>query len=229
MARADLSRIAVLSALPTGLRDEMLRACVTQNVAPGEPIVAESDETTDLFFLLQGRVGVKSFSEFGYEVSYIELAAGSIFGEFSAIDGAPRAATVEALTDVSVARLSRRRLREFLERQPALGVALAQHLVARARALSERIFEFSTLPVCCRVRLELLRLARQTDSDGDRVLIRPAPTHQEIAARISTHREAVSREIADLSARRIVASGRKAIEILSVSALRAAVARPDGR
>ncbi len=220
-ARIDASSVTLLSSLPEALRKEVLSACTTQRVGPGEPIVAESDGTTDLFFLLAGRVAVKSYSELGYQVSYIELPAGAMFGEFSAVDGEPRAATVEALTDVTVARLRRDRFRKFLEREAVLGAALAEHLVKRARALSERIFEFSTFPVPSRVRLELLRLARAASSGDDRVVIRPAPTHQEIAARISTHREAVSREIADLAQRKLVVSGRQSIEIVSVRALRA--------
>jgi CRP/FNR family transcriptional regulator, cyclic AMP receptor protein len=219
--RIDAASVTLLSALPEALRDEVLRACTNQHFAPGESIVGESDETTDLFFLFAGRVAVKSYSELGYQVSYIELPAGAMFGEFSAVDGEPRAATVEALTDVTVARLRRDRFRRLLEREAALGVALAGHLVKRARALSERIFEFSTFPVASRVRLELLRLARPAPPGTDRIVIKPAPTHQEIAARISTHREAVSREIADLAHRKIVVSGRQTIEIVSLRALRA--------
>jgi CRP/FNR family transcriptional regulator, cyclic AMP receptor protein len=219
--QVDPASVTLLSALPQGLRDEILRACTSQHLKSGESIVGESDETTDLFFLFAGKVAVKVYSELGHQVSYIELQPGAMFGEFSAVDGAPRAANVEALTDVTVARLRRDRFRAFLEREPALGAALAAHLVQRARALSERIFEFSASPVASRVRLELLRLGRAVG--GDRVVINPAPTHQEIAARISTHREAVSREIAELTHRKIVVAGRKSIEIVSMKALRAAV------
>jgi CRP/FNR family transcriptional regulator, cyclic AMP receptor protein len=219
-SRLDPSEITLLQALPEALATRILESCSLGYFSAGEAIVGESDQTTDLFFLLEGRVAVKAFSDLGYQVSYIELSAGAMFGEFSAVDGAPRAANVEALTVVTVARLRRDVFRGFLEREAVLGLALSAHLVRRARALSERIFEFSTFPVAERVRLELLRVARDMGSRGDRVVIKPAPTHQEIAARISTHREAVSREISELVQRKIIISGRQTIEIVSLRALR---------
>jgi CRP-like cAMP-binding protein len=71
--------------------------------------------------------------------------------------------------------------------------AILRHLTTQVRALTERVFEFSTLAVRNRVHAELVRLAR--DHGGNDAVIRPAPTHTEIASRISTHREAVTREL----------------------------------
>ena len=55
----------------------------------------------------------------------------------------------------------------------------------------------SALPVHCRVHAELLRIAVPLKINNDAILS-PAPTHEEIASRISTHREAVTREMAGL-------------------------------
>ncbi|HEY9548479.1 MAG TPA: helix-turn-helix domain-containing protein, partial [Kiloniellaceae bacterium] len=46
---------------------------------------------------------------------------------------------------------------------------------------------------------ELLRLAREGEHEGKSARISPAPTHADIASRISTHREAVTRELNDLT------------------------------
>ena len=45
----------------------------------------------------------------------------------------------------------------------------------------------------------MLRLARSGSDEDHTAVISPAPTHAEIASRISTHREAVTREIAVLA------------------------------
>ena len=74
-----------------------------------------------------------------------------------------------------------------------------KELAGSVRALTERVFEFSALAVGNRVHAELLRLARDHMNDDNTALIRPAPTHAEIASRISTHREAVTRELNQLS------------------------------
>jgi CRP-like cAMP-binding protein len=73
--------------------------------------------------------------------------------------------------------------------------------VGQIRVLTTRVFEFSTLAVNNRIQAELLRLARQAGGvDGNIATIEPAPKHAEIASRISTHREAVAREISRLEA-----------------------------
>jgi CRP/FNR family cyclic AMP-dependent transcriptional regulator len=63
------------------------------------------------------------------------------------------------------------------------------------RALSDRVVDFSTLAVRNRIHAEVLRLARQAGVENNCAEIRKMPTHEEIAARVSTHREAVVREL----------------------------------
>lgn len=72
---------------------------------------------------------------------------------------------------------------------------MAQQLAGHVRRLTTRVFEFSTMAVRQRLRAELLRLAKPAAS-ADTGVIASLPTHAELASRISTHREAVSRELA---------------------------------
>jgi CRP/FNR family transcriptional regulator, cyclic AMP receptor protein len=76
---------------------------------------------------------------------------------------------------------------------------LLTSLIGTVRTLSERIFEFSTLAVKNRIHSELLRLAREGEREANTARLSPAPTHADIASRISTHREAVTRELNDLT------------------------------
>jgi CRP/FNR family transcriptional regulator, cyclic AMP receptor protein len=59
----------------------------------------------------------------------------------------------------------------------------------------EACLEFSTLHVDNRIQAEVLRLATLAGRVGNGARIVPAPTHVEIASRVSTHREAVTREL----------------------------------
>jgi CRP-like cAMP-binding protein len=72
-------------------------------------------------------------------------------------------------------------------------------LVANIRALTGRVFEFSTIAVRNRIHAELLRLARRSQKGERSVVISPIPTHSDIASRVSTHREAVTREFNELA------------------------------
>jgi CRP/FNR family transcriptional regulator, cyclic AMP receptor protein len=67
------------------------------------------------------------------------------------------------------------------------------------RALTTRVYEFSTLAVNNRIQAELLRLANLAPQGSNAARIAPAPTHGDIASRVSSHREAVTRELNRLS------------------------------
>ena len=71
--------------------------------------------------------------------------------------------------------------------------------MAEVRRLSERVLEFSTLVVQNRIHAELLRLAADAGHENGQALLSPAPSLSDIANRISTHREAVSRELSRLA------------------------------
>jgi CRP-like cAMP-binding protein len=85
--------------------------------------------------------------------------------------------------------------RELLRTEPAVAQALLVQFVTRIRALTTRVYEFSILAVKNRIQAELLRLASLGPREGKSARIVPAPTHVEIASRVSTHREAVTREL----------------------------------
>jgi CRP-like cAMP-binding protein len=92
-------------------------------------------------------------------------------------------------------------------------------LVMKIRALTTRVYEFSTLAVSNRIQAELLRLASLALRDGERVRIAPAPTHTEIASRVSTHREAVTRELARLARLGVIERERNALVVTDVERL----------
>ena len=164
----------------------------------GQEIIARSEELNDAYILTGGLARVRVFSAHGKAVGFRRINPGDLFGEFSAIDGNKRSASVEAVTNCAVLSMSSSFFRELMESDPAFMSAVLNHLVGMLRSLTARIVEFSTLAVKNRIHSELLRMARDTGGGNGAYLINPALTHWEIAQRISTHREAVSREISRL-------------------------------
>ena len=96
---------------------------------------------------------------------------------------------------------------------------LLPQLVTKIPALTTRVYEFSTLAVSNRIQAELLRLASLADPAGKAARIAPAPTHTEIASRVSTHREAVTRELARLSRIGLIERERNALLVKDVERL----------
>jgi CRP/FNR family transcriptional regulator, cyclic AMP receptor protein len=216
------SRLRVIALFEDLSAAEMARVeetCSTRSFQKNAQILGDQDPTDDVFFILEGTVRANSVSPGGREVIYSELSGGDIFGEFSAIDRKPRSTAVFAVTDCVVARMSSERFFELLRGNGAVATRLVELLVTKIRRMTERVFEVSALSVRERVRRELLRLAEHGERQGRSVVIRPAPTHYEIAARIGSHREAVTREFNRLESERLLEVGRRQITIVDLERL----------
>ena len=169
-----------------------------------EMIIAQGDTGHDVFFLLEGRARVTLFSQDGREIAYRDIEPGEIFGELAGIDGKARSASVLSLGKTLAARLPGPAFREFVNSHPTFAWILLEHLSAQLRRMTERVYEYSTLVVRKRLILELLRRAEEIGPADGHLSITPAPTHVELAAKISTHREAVSREMSALAKRGLI-------------------------
>ncbi len=101
-------------------------------------------------------------------------------------------------------------------------------LVSRVRSFSGCVNGFRTLPVSNRVHAELLRLARPGENGGKEAIISSPPYHHEITARVSTHREAVSRELKRLERQGFLEKRRGALVLKDVGALAELVERAGG-
>jgi CRP/FNR family transcriptional regulator, cyclic AMP receptor protein len=198
-SKYSLAKIGILVGLPPAALERIQRRCSWKGYEPGEPIVDYLDSSDNVFFITEGEARVTIYSLSGKAVSFRELSAGEMFGEFPAIDQGPRSASVEARTQCLVAYMPAAEFRELLRKEWPVTQALLRKLVMTIRALTTRVYEFSTLAVNNRIQAELLRLANLAPQGGNAARIAPAPTHVEIASRVSTHREAVTRELNRLS------------------------------
>jgi len=134
--------------------------------------------------------------------------------EFSAVDGLPRSASVQALSDCSVARMPAAAFFKLLHTNAPVATKLVELLVAKIRKTSQQVFEVAALSLRERLRRELLRLAISGEKVGRTVVIKPAPTHQEIASHLGSHREAVTREFHRLEVEGLLEVRRRQISIL---------------
>lgn len=220
---ASLKQIKLFAGL---CEDELMRLaarCQLKSTVGGELIIGHKDESRDVLFLISGLARVNVYSVSGRQVTFREIRPGDIVGELSAIDDRPRSASVESVRASTLVVMPQFVFHETLQTHPPVLMATLRHLTAQIRALTDRVFEFSTLAVRNRVQAELVRLARDVPARGNAVVIRPAPTHAEMASRISTHREAVTRELNRLEDLGIVAREGRALRVNDLARLAAMV------
>jgi CRP/FNR family transcriptional regulator, cyclic AMP receptor protein len=215
----SLAGVAIFAGLPEKALERVQQHCSWRSYEPGESIVGYLDSSDDVFFVISGEVRVTIYSLAGKAVSFSELGPGEVFGEYPAIDQGPRSASVEARTSCVVATVPGAAFRELIRSEPVVAQALLPQLVVKIRALTTRVYEFSTLAVSNRIQAELLRLARLAETDGKSARIAPVPTHTEIASRVSTHREAVTRELTRLSRIGLIERQRSALLVKDLERL----------
>jgi len=161
----------------------------------------------------------------GKVMLFTDIGRGEIFGEIAALDGGPRSASIEALEPTLVAAMGAAEFEGILRDDAEVALATLRLLTGRVRRLSDRAYEFRALAVQNRIHAELLRLSKAAgagqgkgQSDTEAVLS-PAPTLAEIADRVSTHREAVSRELSRLGALGLIGREGGDLRILDVRRL----------
>jgi CRP-like cAMP-binding protein len=220
MASDRLREFDFFAVLSDPAFDALSRQCLRKTFGPREMIIGQRDRTHEVLFLLEGRARVSIYSREGKRVSFREIAPGTIFGELSAIDGHPRSTSVESVSPCSTAIMPQRAFLQALDDHPAFRMAVMRHLTQMARRLTDRVFEFSTLAVRGRIYAELLRSAEPIGSETNAALLSPVPTHEEIASRISSHREAVTLELARLEELGLIARSGRTLRITNLAGLR---------
>lgn len=189
-----LKLIEVFEDLDKDDRHRLAATIGAKRYAPKSQIITQDDSSSGVFFVVSGRVRATVYARSGKEVAFQDLGAGEMFGELAAIDGQPRSTHVVALDESLIASMSGDAFWSALMSNPSVARRTLLRLTGLIRRHSERIVEYGTLGVKNRIHAELLRLARCSSQDDGEVEIPNPPTHAEIASRVATHREAVTRE-----------------------------------
>lgn len=81
-----LSGVETLMEVPPEKMAEIESKCVWRQVEVGDIIIDVNDMTTNVYFLVKGKLRVLNFVEGEQEVQFAEIEDGETFGEMSAID-----------------------------------------------------------------------------------------------------------------------------------------------
>lgn len=190
--------------------------CRGMKFAAGDTITSHNDVDNDVYFIISGRVKVAIYSASGKEICFRNQAAGEMFGEIAAVDNKSRSAYVTALSETVLAAMSADCFLWLLQLYPSIMTRTLARFAQLIRLLSERVVEFSSLDVRNRIHAELLRMAWQNMDNANTATISPAPKHVELASRISSHREAITRELTQLTSSGLIHKGKNSLRINDV-------------
>lgn len=221
--RETLRQFSVFDGLSDQAIDRLDSQCVWRDYEPDEQIIDENEESDDVYFILNGKVRVFVRAPTGKQTTLADIGDGEFFGELAAIDNQTRSATIIALTRVTLAKMPGRVFRDTVYENRTVAEAIMRLIVSYVRLLNVRLAEQRYLNVNSRIIAELLRLARPNRDQPGQARISPPPIHQDLADRVNTHREAISRELKTLRESGLVEQRRGALVLLDVDALKALI------
>jgi CRP/FNR family cyclic AMP-dependent transcriptional regulator len=194
IARSSLSDQDLLASLPDSLRALAERG-TTRSWRKNTIIIQEGDASDSVFVLLKGSVKAYSMDAEGRELIYGIMVAGDYFGEMS-LDGGPRSASVVTEEPCICAVVSRSAVFQHLLENPKFAIEIIAKTISRARTATDTARNIALLDVYGRVARCLESMAERRP-DGT-LWVGQRLTHQDIASRIGSSREMVSRLIKDL-------------------------------
>jgi CRP/FNR family transcriptional regulator len=214
--REDVFRATPLfRTLPEELRRELAEMAVEKRYEAGEVMFYEGDPCEGLFVVGEGTVKICKTSPTGREIMLAMETAPSSVAEVPLFDEGDYPATVRTLTPVTAYLIRKEDFRRYCLAHPEVALRVFAILGRRLRQLVGLI-EAITFGS---VRQRLARLLLESHERGE---MESAPlTHEELAMRLGTVREVVSRSLARFQAEGMVKIDRRQIVITDAEALRA--------
>ena len=199
MSPADRAAFSILFGDDPQLLAALEATCSVCHFKKGATIVQHMDASTEVHYVLSGSAKAYLFSAEGKEVWMNAFQAGSLFGEMAAIANAPRVCSVGAFSDVRTAMFSGKAFLQLMQNQQGVAFAVAKLLAARLHTTSQRLYMAAAESLEGRVIVELAERAQpQSLAAGFTHVIEPVPVIAEIARKVGSARESVSRVITGL-------------------------------
>jgi CRP/FNR family cyclic AMP-dependent transcriptional regulator len=211
-----LRSISYFSGLDEATLKALAGVAVRRRYDAGQMIFVEGEPCAGLFIVERGRVKIFKLSPGGREQILHIFGAGEGFNDVAILDGGPNPASVMALEPTSVLVIDRPSMVDLLERYPALSRAVIENLASRARHLVSLVEDLSLRTVMGRLAKLLLE---QATEEVDLERVPRGLTHAQMAARLGTVREVITRSLHKLEDEGIIKIERHKIIILDREAL----------
>ncbi|TFD76800.1 Crp/Fnr family transcriptional regulator [Cryobacterium psychrophilum] len=179
----------------------------------GELLFSQSQPATALFILKSGRVRVFRIAEDGKALTMAILEPGAVFGEMMLVGQRMYDNYAEAIEDSAICQLSVEDVERFLLSDPRIAIRISHLLGEQVARLEERLTNLALRPLAAQVASTLLKLgdAAAPPRFGQARTIRL--THEQLAGLLGASREATSKVMSDLAARKAIRQGRGRIVI----------------
>jgi len=204
---ARLGRVRHFRDLPQTALRAIVDAGQIRRFSAGSVIFIEGEPCAGMFVLLSGRVHLCKTGQRGQQQIIGIIEPVIMFNEVAMLDGGSNPLMALAMEDCVTWNLSCEAFRALVQTYPVVGLGLLPVLAARNRVLLSRYEDLSNRSVLARTAKLLLDMS----GDGRRAIDRREHSIEEMAARIGSVREPVSRALRTLREDGIIACTRTTI------------------
>jgi CRP-like cAMP-binding protein len=200
--RAGVREFPCLEGVGEDDLESLCRIARCHDYPRGNILHYQGDTDSAVYMVIRGKVKIVLASEEGREVVIDLLRPGDLLGLVAAASGAAHPAHAITATDARLAKFSRDAFLSWVEKHGLTKKLVWQQLAARVRQAYSRIGEHALLGAKERLLYTLLEIAGREGepaAEGDDILF-TRPTHQELAERIGSSREVVTRLLKELLA-----------------------------
>ena len=211
--KALLARIRHFDGLPPEVHERIAASAVPRHFAAGQVIYIEGEPAEEFYLLERGWVKATRMSRDGREQAMLFLESGKIFGDIAVFSGTTYPGTVVALEDVDVWAIPADKFLELTKQYSALAMAIIHHLSDRVLHYIGLVEDLSLRNVEARLANTLLQHAEA--HEGQLIVPRRGwTTFDEMAVRLGTVRDVLSRGLKTLEAEGLLKVEKQAIVLL---------------
>lgn len=216
--KAILARIRHFDGLPPEVQERIAALAVLHHFAAGQVIYIEGEPAEAFYLLERGWIKATRMSRDGREQAMLFLESGEIFGDIAVFSGTTYPGTVVALEDVDVWAIPAREFLALTEQYSELAMATIHHLSDRVLHYIGLVEDLSLRNVEARLANTLLQHAEV--HDGQLIVPRRGwATFDEMAVRLGTVRDVLSRGLKTLEAEGLLKVEKQAIFLLDPKGL----------
>jgi CRP-like cAMP-binding protein len=207
-------------------RRELLALGVTRTVSAGRRLLTEGALDTHVEVIRRGFVKVTATVD-GAETLLAIRLPGDLVGEFAAVTGQGRTATVTACGDVVSTVIRQADFLAYLGGHPTVAAQVTATVGERLRWANTRRADFAAYPVHVRLARVLADIATHCGrADDDELVIGVDLSQAELATLVGAAADTTQRALRTLRARKLIRTGYRRIAVLDLPGLQA-LASPD--
>ncbi len=194
-----ISKIAPFANLEKRYIDRIVKGSLEKRYARGEAVFTQGEECDGFYIVKSGEVKIYKLSSEGREQVLAMFKEGDFFGIVPLFDGGPYPANAETCVDSTLIKIGKTSFLEIVKENPAISLNILPKISKRTRAFTSAVENLSLKDVKGRLLSFILDEAEKRGKKTERgIKIDLGMTHEEIAARLGTVREVITRSLSKL-------------------------------